>query len=204
MNTLADFINDLTPRERAEADKALQDGEPLLWAVRPQAQLWCPESLIMFVSALPGLVFMGFWTHGILGFPETWEEVSLSNPMTLPGVLVSLPFYGVMFYLAAFPWLRRRKFNNSLYLLTNRRALVLEPTLFSWKLRSWELHEDMVLEHTPRADGRGDLVFELEIRRASKGGTRTIRHGFRELPDLQEAERRLEAAIQSPAQRDSE
>ncbi len=197
MAHVSDFVNDVSAREREVVENALMEGENIRWATRPNPRLWCAESILMFVSAIPGLVFMCFWTHGVLGFPETTEELlkNLNNPMTLPFLLFSLIFWAVDIYFLAFPWLRRAGLRRSLCVLTTHRALVLECGLFSRSVRPFALAEDMVLESRSYAHGQGDLIFALEHRAGSKGHTRTIRHGFRELPNLQEAEQKLAEAI---------
>ncbi len=200
MPHVSDFVNDTTPREREEVEKALAAGETLRWATRPQPQLWNAESLLMFLSAFPGLVFACYWTHGALGFPDCLQEVDLAAPMLLPALLFSLPVWATVLYFLTFPWRRSRRLKRSLYLLTNSSALLLEPTLFSWKMRAYRLAENMVLERRSRAGGGGDLIFELERRAGAKNHTRTIRHGFMALADLPEAERRLAEAIAAQSQ----
>ncbi len=196
MPHVSDFVNDLSHREREELDKTLLHGEQVRWATRPQPQLWCFESLLMFVSSIPGLIFLGIWTHGALGFPDTLEEVTLSNSMTLPALLISIPLWATILYFITFPWRRQSKLAHSLYLLTNRRALVLEPALFSrTKTHPYQLTDNMVLERHAHSGGRGDLIFAIERHRSSKGGTRTYRYGFKDLPNLERAEHELTSAL---------
>ncbi len=197
MPSVSDLVKDATPRECEELQKALISGETVLWATRPQPLLWSVESIIMCVSALPGLGFMLFWTYGALGFPDSMAELAhnLNEPMCLPFLLFSIPFWAADLYLLAFPWVRRRKLRRTLYVITNRRALVMEPRLFSMNLAPFALAEGMVKERRAQLGGGGDLIFSLERRADSNGGSRTVRHGFKGLADLCEAEQKIEEAL---------
>ncbi len=197
MANVTDFVNDVMPRERAELEKALLGDETVRWAVRPLPQLWCAESILLCTTCLPILIFEAVWIGGVMGFPESMEaaQASLADPSTWPFLLFSIPFLFMAAFFATYPWRRVRKLRRTLYVITNRRALVSEPGLFSWTMRPFALEPDMVLERRARAEGKGDLVFAIEYHRSSKGGTHTVRHGFKSLADLQLAERKLDEAI---------
>ncbi len=190
MSTISDFVSGVTLREREELERSLLRGESIFWATKPVARLWSVDCVPLMVFATFWLGFIAFWTFGALGMPTSLEDVSKIQPAQIPFALFSIPFWLVGIGLASSPWWRKRKLERSLYVLTNRRALIVQPGVFSWNVEVYPLEEDMLLSRTAKPNGEGDLVFVINYE--NKPATKS---GFMSVPDVHLAETKLQEAI---------
>jgi hypothetical protein len=76
--------------------------------------------------------------------------------------LLLLPFWVAGIGLAVSPLWRRKRVNNTLYVVTNRRAIVAQPSPFLLKpeTRTWYLDADLIKAVEARIGGCGDIVFD--------------------------------------------
>ncbi len=190
MATLNDFISDVSLREREELEQALLKGEDIFWAVKPVPAYWGEGSAALAVFATIWLSFIAFWTFGALGMPTSAEDLANIKGEQIPFALFSIPFWLVGLGLASAPWWRKRKLESTVYVLTNKRALIVERGLFSWSSHVYPLEEDMLISRTARKGGLGDLI--LEIDHSSNPPTK---RGFMSVPDVSLAEDKLNEAI---------
>ncbi len=176
---------DGTSREEREQVLALLcRGEQLQWATRPRP-CYFP------MAAWRQFFFFALFTAFALGMgalvcrpPQEFSVVGalVVGALTLVGV-------GGLLY----PLWRKKQLARSLYLVTSRRALILAPRLFGgYRCAAFPLGADMVCARRTRADGSGDLDFSVCVR--WNGRPYLQRGGFYNLPDLADAERRLDAA----------
>ncbi len=190
MKSIADFVDGVSLRERAELEKALLQGEQIFWATKPVPVLWCAEVAPLLIFAAVWLGFIAFWTFGALGMPTSAEDLANIKGEQIPFALFSIPFWLVGIGLASSPWWRKRKLESTLYVLTNKRALVIERALFSWNTVVYPLEDDMLIERQAKANGQGNLVFDINYE--NKPPTK---NGFMSVPDVQLAERKLNEVL---------
>ncbi len=183
MDSIRDAVSDVTPRERAELDKVLREGEYVRWAVRPQVHCGVREGVKRGASGLFSLVLMALALALFMLLGAHCSEWSL--PVLTLMLLSGVSFLAAGISLAVAPFLRTGRHRRTLCVLTNHRALVQEPErwcAWKWNHLAFPLHEHMLRSRVCRPGGGGDLLFEGE-------------KGFVHLPDLQEAQRELNAAI---------
>ena len=134
----------LNSRDAARAAAALQPGEQVVLVVKP----------LVTLPPLTRYLLMGMGLLLALWLLNDWESVE-------EGWLL----VAVVPLLLCAPWLYRRYRERTLYLLTNRRVVMLEPgLLFMSRTSSYPLHSGLVKEVVPGADGSGDIVFAYEPR----------------------------------------
>ena len=155
--------------ERRVADE-LAPGERLVWTGQPRPDLAMRPAGCLVPFGIVFAVFAVFWMVG---------ATVVTGGFLAP---CGLPFLGVGIALIASPaWLRRQA-RNTVYALTDRRALVWEPGWFgSVTVRSYTAAGLGHMSRSERADGGGDLVFEeFSTTNYSNDGPRsyTTRRGF--------------------------
>ena len=159
-------------RERVKG--SLQRGESLLWAGQPDPKRFWGEAVAGFIL---GLVFLGLDLAIVLLLIATGPALSL--PLGLFGLI----FFAAGFYYLLSPWWLPRRLRQTIYVLTDRRALI-------WHGVGWgadglvsRLHEPYY-EYGPEAlcyhsrrrlSGRCiDLVFGEELHRSGRKGNDRI------------------------------
>jgi hypothetical protein len=178
----------------AIARAALEPGERLVWADRPDPQVLARARLPQLIRGLLGLaVIAGFlW----LSFIPNW-------PGGARGLLLSLFIAVATLYalwLLAAPWIARRAALRTVYAVTDRRLLVLED----WPLKRHRAFAPAELDDTlvaPAAQGRGSVIFvnrKLPWWRRSAGGTYRI-EAFYGIAEAQQVAERIEA-LRAPAE----
>lgn len=142
----------------------LEPGEVVLWEGRPVVwrQVVSQTTLVLFGIPLCGVVFL-LWTEP--GGPRT------IGYWVMPGIVAFFAFAAVTAPLQA--WFLAR---HATYLLTNRRAVVLEPWLVKFgRIDSFRV-PDWKLDVVRRRDGSGEILFGSY----GMGG----RLGFKHLADI--------------------
>lgn len=140
----------LTRRERRVIDRTLGMDEQLLLVTRPDPTILKAELLIHFGMA--ALVFI----------------VSEAELFVLPFVVL----------LCVIPWFRKRYKRRTLYLVTDRRCIILTPRLLpGMKCKSYPLEPNRIKEYEIFSGGIGNIAFDYVY-------TEDDRHplGFLDLP----------------------
>ncbi len=186
------YLSTSTREEAEQAQNALCRDESLLWAERPRPQFFPLGEVCKFFFFCVFALFALFFSALITGFPTTGAELAAVEGETWLAVAFCALFLLIGLLGMTRPLLRRRAMARSVYLLTTRRALVLEPAVLGgWKLFAYPLRDNLVTRRRARADGSGDLVFSRGEENADIDlGCR----GFINVPDLARAERELAAA----------
>ncbi len=182
MASLEDWVSHVTPQEREGVDSILRPTEYLCWAVRPQPRL---RDCVRWDLFLFGLVWTAFVILGLLSWldlvPISHDAVEIEDFVALGAfALVGLAILSA-------PLFQRRRIRRSLYLLTQRRAIILEPRWRGWRHYLWALNKRLLLRRSLEADGSGNLWFLREY----YADGQNHRNGFLGLPDLAQAERRI-------------
>ncbi|GAB4375466.1 MAG: hypothetical protein Kow00114_38660 [Kiloniellaceae bacterium] len=170
------------------ARAALQPGETLLWADRPDPRVLARARLPQCIRGVLGLVVIG----GFLGlsFIPDWPE-------GLRGLLLGLFVAAALAYalwLAAAPLLASREAAQTVYAVTDRRVLVLAD----WPRRRWQTFGPGDLDEilvAPALPGLGTVVFvnrKLPWWRRGLGNNYRI-EAFFGIPDAQEVAARIDA-----------
>ncbi len=140
----------LTRRERRVIDRTLGMDEQLVLVTRPDPTILKAELLIHFGMA--ALVFI----------------VSEAGLFELPFVVL----------LCVIPWFRKRYKRRTLYLVTDRRCIILTPRLLpGMKCKSYPLEPNRIKEYEIFSGGIGNIAFDYVY-------TEDDRHplGFLDLP----------------------
>lgn len=127
----------LTQRERRIIDRTLGMDEQLLLVTRPDPTILKAERLIHF------------------GFAALVLIVSEGHFFVLPFV----------FLLCVIPWFRKCYKRRTLYLVTDRRCLILTPRLLpGMDCKSYPLEPNCIKEYEIFSGGVGNIVFEYDDR----------------------------------------
>ena len=154
----------------------LEDGEKLVWAGQPRVDLMVRKAYFLVPF---GVVFTGF--------SAVWIVVAL---VLTAGLLApcGLPFAAIGIGMILSPiWLRSMA-RKTVYLLTDRRAIVFHPRIFGrTTVQSFTAAGLGQMARSERSDGSGDLIFE-EFRTGSGDSARTEQRGFLAVDDVKRVE----------------
>ncbi|QNA89948.1 hypothetical protein G4G28_18220 [Massilia sp. Dwa41.01b] len=182
MAHLAALPEPLQQRLRAE----LNTGESLLWTGQPSPRRYMKDAFKLWFFFIPWTAFSLFWMAGASGFrlPSFEDGWSLFPLFGLPFLLIGIAGLSSPFWL-------RRKAAWIVYGLTNRRALIIAGK-DSITVKSYQIADIGELERTEHADGSGDVIFERESVRDSRGRQQTTNHGFIAVPEVRSVAQLLE------------
>lgn len=183
-------ITTLPPKLVALVDGELRPGERILWVGQPDPErhsvllgiLRIAGLGLIAVAVLPTIGLLVIAGQGAGGLRDTWPVVAL-------GPVLGVPFLLVGGLLVAIRGLARKSARATCYVLTNDRAIILEPT---WSGRHTSRSYTGIalgsMTREERDDGSGSLVFEEYLVRDTDGmGTRHPR-GFLDIADVRYVE----------------
>ncbi|MCC6909721.1 MAG: PH domain-containing protein [Phycisphaerales bacterium] len=160
----------------------LSDGEQVLWQAQPIPGLYIRRSWPAVLFAIPWTAFAVFWMFGAAGFkmPTFSSGADLFPLFGIPFVLIGCGMF-------CSPLVLRRKARRTVYVLTDRRAIIITG-LLSLDVQSFPPDQLGQIRRRQRRDGSGDLIFRTEIDYDSDGD-RTRRYiGFLAIPDVKSVE----------------
>ena len=182
-----------TAEARAALAHSLRDDERIIWTGQPH-----PFSIMHWLCYLTWLLFAG--TCAAATFVVAREAVGAPQPShrvisSIAAASMLLALIGPMAI-----WLVYRRARRTFYVVTDRRALILEaaPFVGIWIRRYLPSHlKEMHVPGAKPCHGCGDLVFEPE----GIGDSRTSRRGFLAVHDPSEIERLIREHLlsQQPA-----
>jgi hypothetical protein len=157
----------LPSQMRSVLEQTLEDGEQVIWFEQPDVRRWRSKgySAVPFALGLLAIVWhaapwkAGGW-YWLIAF------------LLLPGLI-----------LLALPWSMHSSARSTLYVVTNRRALILTAARKA-VLRSYPVQQLPELIMRPRADGSGELIFEIEHYEDSDGSRQTREYGFEDIREV--------------------
>ena len=147
----------LTQRERNIIDRTLGMNEQLLLVTRPDSSILKVELCIHF--GIAALILM----------------TSEAEPFLLPFILL----------LCVLPWFRKCYKRRTLYLVSDRRCIILTPRLLlGMKCKSYPLEPNRIKEYEVFSGGIGNIVFDYNdgVRGATSHDDDRIPEGFLDLP----------------------
>ena len=193
------------PRElQSLVEAELRPGERITWMEQPIARLLARATWPIVLFGIPWTAFALFWTAG-----AAWGTTKMKDG---PGLFSVFPLFGLPFILIGVgmlssPYWARRKARGSVYVLTDRRAILFTA---GWRgsmtVRSFEPERLNDLRRNQHSDGSGDLVFAQDIHRDSDGDRRSTDVGFmaiREVKQVEEMVRTLARKVESAAPGDT-
>ena len=137
---------DLTPDQSATLETCLSPGEKILWTDRPDTRIRFGFQDILFIPC--GLILLALIT--------AWIVVALraGSPCMaaaiLPGGVMILPMF------LARPWLNARQRSRKIYVVTDRRALIMHRAN---RIRSIDLATIGNISLRESRDGSGTITF---------------------------------------------
>ncbi len=176
--------SNLSPKLRSLVDAEVQSGERIIWLDQPIPKRMARTTTPIVVFGIPWTAFAIFWIAGASGFklPDFSHATGLFP-------LFGLPFVLIGFGMLSSPFWARRAARRSIYVLTDRRAIVIQG---SWRdqvrVRSFERHGLTDLQRKQNADGSGDLIFCRDVRRDSDGDRQSKDVGFLAILDVKKVE----------------
>ncbi len=190
---LSRFLADASETDRALVQGALCRGERLLWVERPKPAFFPYGERARFA-------FFVLFTSFALGFAGLAASAAGAEGdwggALIPGGIVGFLLLAGIFGLLR-PLRCRRAMVRTLYLLTDRRALIIEPSLLEgWHIFAYPLGDAPVKECRTRADGSGDLVF------SGAAQAQDIQRGFRGFLNVRDWERTWQALAEAVAARE--
>lgn len=178
------------------AEQELEPGERVVWAGQPVPR-WLGEGVVGSVIVGAGWLAFNFW---LIGDGHNWRKLPLDGKLFIGSILAV--FVGVGLLMLAAPWFARQKARNTVYLITDRRAVEIVRESFGGRsVRSFEPRRVMQMSRTDRRDGSGDLIFEV-VTLGSGSGASTERRGFKNVADVRGVEQRLRETLLAGRVRD--
>jgi len=177
-------ISELSPQLRTLVDAEIRSGERIIWLDQPIPGRMARSTLPIVLFGIPWTAFAIFWMAGASGF----KRPDFSHGFGF------FPLFGVPFVLIGFgmlssPFWARRSSRRSIYVLTDKRAIVIRGT---WRgsitVRSFERERLTDLQRKQNADGSGDLIFARDVRRDSDGDRYSTDVGFLGIRDVKNVE----------------
>jgi hypothetical protein len=176
----------------------LARGEQLLWVGQPLPRRYVLMSIPIVVFGIPWTAFAVFWMLGASGILFAGPA---NNAPVPAGLFACFPLFGLPFVLIGLgmlsaPYWLLRKARRTCYAVTDRRAIIWEPGVFSSvSVRSYGPAQLGRIRRNQRADGSGDLIFE-EYASYDNQGHRTISsRGFVGIERVREIEELLRKAL---------
>ncbi|MEM8932517.1 MAG: hypothetical protein AAGE94_15145 [Acidobacteriota bacterium] len=182
--------HDLSPEWRVLIERELETGEHLDWVDRPIPRYFTARSTSLFLFAIPWTGFSLFWIAGAAGFemPDFSRGAAFFPLFGLPFVLVGLAMLGS-------PLWTRYKSGRTLYVITDRRAIVFEGG-GSTTIRSFRPDALRAMYRKEKRGGIGDVIFEEA---AADDDRQRPPLGFLHIRDPLAVERRLVQLVASRA-----
>ena len=185
-HTLPSALRDLVEQE-------LEPDEKLLWIGQP-----IPAFFVGIVSVLPLL----------MGFPSTafsifWIYSAIGMGAPLFFALFGIPFVLVGLSMLCSPLFTRRKLKNTIYAVTDKRAIILVKFFITAKISVWPV--DMgALQCKEKSDGSGHILFSAYGFTNEKAPGMFPVSGFFNIPDVREMEQLLKTLAAQTTQETEE
>lgn len=174
-------------------DEELEGGERIEWKGMPVPRLFKPESIAIFLFAIPWTAFSLFWmAMAGIGTMDALDK-GFNIMMLFP--LFGLPFLGIGIFMLLTPYFSYQADKKTLYAVTDRRIVIIKGGR-SIETKSYLPDQLEELIKRERSE-TGDLVFAHRSRRGSKN--REIREeiGFFNITDLRGAQISIKNLIEN-------
>lgn len=159
-------------------DRELAPGERIEWVDTPVPRFFTPTSTAAFLFGIPWTAFALFWTGGAAW--GTLKNDGLGWFRLFP--LFGLPFILIGLGMLSAPFWARRKALNTVYVITDRRAISFEGTR-TVTVRSYMPDQLREIYRKEKNDGTGDVIIGRRAWRDSDGDRRYEELGFLRIRD---------------------
>lgn len=177
-------LDPLPEKLRHKVRRELRPAERIEWVGQPVPRCFTRVSAPMFLFGIVFTSFSIFWVAGAWGY----QPPDFSAGGTGFFGLFGIPFILVGCGMLASPLWTRRKAIDTVYLVTDQRAILIEG-IFSTTVRSFMPDQLGSVYRRERRGGLGDVVFKKEVSHDSEGGRTTTDIGFLNIRDPAGVER---------------
>ena len=196
-------FDDLPDDVKQRVADELASGETVTWAGRANPTRMMLPTLAIMLFAIPWTAFAVFWTG--MAFWMTNQAPQAPGPVgpffSICFPLFGLPFIAVGIGMMSAPYWMRRLAARTVYVVTNRRAILFQAGFQGMTVRSFGPDQLKTMYRTERADGSGDIVFR-EIGTITNDGDRQLnRLGFFGIPEVRYVEELLKTLAASEPER---
>ena len=198
MNAMIAPSGDPLPEPLAQRLRAeLQPGEILLWTGRPDPALAARPAwtftLIGGAMLIPTTIIAG-----VIGIVVVAVAFATRSPCLALALLPFLAVFAIiLLLLATLPFRARQLAQNTIYALTNRRAILWQKGLWNFQVRSFTPQQLGAMQRTERPDGTGDLIFE-QLPYHDEHGRHLRSVGFTALARVRDVEDLIRATLLAP------
>jgi hypothetical protein len=194
-----DLMHHHEPDPIVERSFQAESGERITWVGRPgyvQPSRLFDVVMPVFgiVSLVLGLIVLAALT-GLLGTIQQVRQLSVGTLAFLWAfglLLTGIGLHGI-----AGPFIRRRRSRRTRYLVTDRRAVVIEPDWLG-RPRRFDFPPNrlvkLIIEPRDGQPDRGDVIFE-RFEEPCGSGTITITRGFLNLDSIEQAHREVQRLL---------
>jgi hypothetical protein len=148
-------------------ESELQPGENIVWLGQPMPGFTTIRSFTIMFIAIPSVVFAVVWMISVVKILSGLKDIENGLLLYIPlAVLPVLLFSAAM---ALVPWLLRRLSRDTYYVITDRRAIIIQTTFRLIKI-SFGPSQLQALSVRHRPDGSGDIIFTAGQPRARTSG----------------------------------
>lgn len=159
-------------------DRELEAGEHIEWMEMPIPRFFTPRATGAFLFGIPWTAFAIFWTVG-----AGWGTFQADGP----GFFKAFPLFGVPFILIGFgmlsgPLWEHRKALQSVYVITDRRAITFEGGRTT-TVRSYPPERLQDVYRKEKKDGTGDVIIARRAWRDAEGDRQSEELGFLRVQD---------------------
>ncbi len=169
---------------REKIDRELAPGEMIQWIDQPITRFLTAASMIRFLFGIPWTAFFLFWTWHTLGLRTLFMN-RLTPSMLLP--VFGVPFLLIGFAMLTAPITGKRTIQNTIYIVTDRRAILFEGTA-PGTIRSYLPNQLQSLYRQENKDGSGNVIITIYYVKDSDGHERKDYAGFVDIRDPKGAE----------------
>ena len=136
------------------------DGEAIRWMDQPIPSLFRSGAMGIFLFGVPWTAFSVFWMCGAAGALDLLNN----KPIVFDVGRLALAAFGIPFLLIglgmlSFPLRARQKMKRTVYVITDRRVIIIQGTFFSFNVASHYPADILSVSRTQRANGIGDVCF---------------------------------------------
>lgn len=167
------------PRDlQDKVERELEAGERIVWMSGPKPRWFTPAATGAFLFGIPWTAFALFWTGAAAWGTSQAREAGFFRAFPLFG----LPFILIGFGLLSSPIWAYRKAKQTVYAITNRRAITLEG-LRTTTIRSYPPDRLQDVYRKEKRDGTGDVIIARRAWRDSEGDRQSEELGFLRIQD---------------------
>lgn len=172
-------LRDLPHGLRAMVSDELDRDEEVVWMGRPDPRAFARQALPFQLFAIPWTAFAVFW----IGSAADWKVPDFQNEIEFFPLFGLFPLLAGVGMLTSPMWFRRLA-SRTVYVITERRAIVFAGKFARTAIRSWPPRELRGIERKQRSDGTGDLILDHDVRRIEGTNTAAQEVGFLGVRDV--------------------